>query len=835
VKILLTILAAGLTLAFNTPALLAQDGESEVAGAVLTLEEVIVTAQRREQNLQDVPMSISSFDGDMLKEVGIPSFQQLADITPSLTVTNQTTWTGGVNIYLRGQGGGAFNRDPAVGIYINEAYVSDATSILNTFLDVERVETLIGPQGTLWGRNTMAGAMNIVLKGPTEEFETDFYAEIGNYNTKRAAASISGSMTDTLKGRLSVNYLQQDSYVEDIDRGNIKSQDLTAVRGMLTWDPTVNFTAELTLSATNDRSHSPFLPSAKILEGTPMWAVAEWYGEEDMGIDDDPFTNSSDIEPLSTYRENFGILNLNWQFADKWKLRWLNSKFETDADRQIDIDGSRAPLAAYPSFTQNDTFSSELQIQFESDNVHVVAGLYYFDQEWELDGGFYGNVDLLSSANCNNAVGGDVAPFAGTVFNQSFLAPIFGGPIGECAGFFLDLATFAPIITGRPPFPLWFGPGGFVEQIIGRPLSVTDYAQGGTLEQFGLDFYGYQLYNAFNNIRTVESKAAYFNVDWDISDQWRINFGGRYTDETQGVAQTGANMFGFPETGMLSTFALSGEASFDKFTPKGGIDFRPNDDTLFYLSYSKGFLPGEMNPSTGTFGPQQLLDAYELGWKTRLADGKLIFNGALFYYDYQNFLQTVYSTSPVDGSLQSIPLTFDKVETKGIEISGSWLPVENLVISFDALWLDTGIKKVGESAGVDLENLIPSRCGLSDPTCTVDVSDLNVSITPDKAATLRANYTWLLNRGSINLGGALAWNDEYALDLYGETFSEAKTLLNANLRYTSANGNWYVNLYGTNLTDKEYIVSDIYYFEYGVTQYPGTPRMYGLQLGYNYR
>jgi iron complex outermembrane receptor protein len=174
VKILLTILATGLTLASNTPVLLAQDGESEAASAALTLEEVIVTAQRREQNLQDVPMSISSFDGDMLKEVGIPSFQQLADITPSLTVTNQTTWTGGVNIYLRGQGGGAFNRDPAVGIYINEAYVSDATSILNTFLDVERVETLIGPQGTLWGRNTMAGAMNIVLKGPTEEFETVF-------------------------------------------------------------------------------------------------------------------------------------------------------------------------------------------------------------------------------------------------------------------------------------------------------------------------------------------------------------------------------------------------------------------------------------------------------------------------------------------------------------------------------------------------------------------------------------------------------------------------------------------------------------------------------------
>lgn len=793
------------------------------------LEEIIVTAQRREQNIQDVPISIDAFSGELLEAAGIQNFQGLADLAPSLTILGQNGWTGALDVRLRGQGGTAFNRDPGVGLYINEAYVSEATSVMSSFVDVERVETLKGPQGTLWGRVTLGGAMNIVLKEPGSEFEGEANATLGDYGTRRLNAAVSGPISETLSGRLSVTYGQQDHYVENGVNPDTLTQDLLALRGFLMWKPSEKFSAKLTLSDADNDSANPFLQGAVIVPGTPIWALNQIY---DLNIDNDIYTVETDSEQISTHEETFAILNMRYDFNDTWSIKSITSRFDTESNRLIDLDGTSAPMAQYPGNTTNESFSQELAVNYDGERVRAVAGLYRFDQEWFLDGGFRGNADLAALANCNTGI--TSGPFAGTIFTQAFLAPILGFKAGECTGFYFNLTTFALEFTGRPPFPAYYGPGGIVEGIIGRPLQAIDFAPGGVLEQQGLMFFGNVTYNAFTNLRDVASDAAYANFEVDIGKRWTLTFGGRYTDEEISVFQDGANYFGFPVTGQLSTFERSNAGSFDEITGRIGIEFRAAEDKLLYLNWSEGFTSGEFNPSLGILGPPQLLDAYEVGLKSLLFGGKMVFNAAAFLYNYSNFTTVVRALDPDPMSsspVTSVPVTFDSVHTTGIEFDISLQATDNLSLTLDFMSIDPSIEDYNEEDLVSL-NLLPTISGLAGND-TINFETLNIIRAPETSATLGATYDYSLSGGGkLSFTGTAAWTDGYCFDLYNELCADSKTLTNVGVRYTpGGDSKWWLNLYSNNVFDKQYLVSQFYYFEYGLTQYPGAPRQSGLQFG----
>ncbi len=802
--------------------------ESLAQGAEL-LEEIIVTAQRREQNIQDVPISIDVFSGESLEAAGIQDFQGLADLAPSLTIMGQNGWTGALDVRLRGQGGSAFNRDPGVGLYINEAYVAEATSVMSSFVDVERVETLKGPQGTLWGRVTLGGAMNIVLKEPAEDFEGAINATLGDYRTRRLTAAVSGPISDTFGARISATFGEQEHYVEDRLNPGTLNQDLLALRGTLMWEPTERFSAKLTISDSDNDSSSPFLQGAVIVPGTPVWALNQIY---DLNIDDDIYTVETDSEQVSTHEETFAILNLIFNLNDKWSIKSISSRFDTDSNRLIDLDGTSAPMAQYPGYTTNETLSQELAVNYDGERVRGVVGLYRFDQEWFLDGGFRGNADLAALANCNPGI--TSGPFAGTIFAQAFLQPILGFKAGECTGFYLNLTTFGLDFTGRPPFPAYYGPGGIVEGILGRPIEAIDFAPGGILEQNGLLFFGNVTYNAFTNLRDVASDAAYANFEVDIGKQWTLTLGVRYTDEEISVLQDGANYFGFPVTGELSTFESSNSGSFDELTGRIGIEFRSAEDRLWYLNWAEGFTSGEFNPSLGILGPAQLLDAYELGFKGLFFDNRMIFNVAAFRYDYSNYTTVVRALDPDPMSMSpvtSVPVTFESVQTTGVEFDITLQATDELSFTLDFMSIDPSIEEFNEEDLVSL-NLLPTISSLVGNE-TIDFGTLNIIRSPETSATLGATYDHPLSAGgTLSFSATAAWTGSYCFDLYNELCADSKTLTNIGVRYTpGGDTRWWLNLYSNNVFGEEYLVHQFYYFEYGMTQYPGAPRQSGLQFG----
>lgn len=800
-----------------------------LAQAPEVLDEIVVTAKRREENIQDVPISIDVFSGDTLNAAGIRNFQGLADLAPSLTIMGQNPWNGSVDVRLRGQGGTAFNRDPGVGLYINEAYVAEAASVMSDFVDVERVEMLKGPQGTLWGRVTLGGAVNIVLKEPANELEGEISATLGDYRTRRLGASVSGPVIDTVDGRLTATYGQQDHYVEDRNNPHLLAQDLLAFRGALTWEPSDAFSARLTISNSSDDAASPMLQGAAIVPGTPVWALNRIY---DLNIDDDIYTVETDSEQISRRDETFEILDLQYELSGNWSIKSIFSRFDTRANRLSDIDGTSAPMARYPNDTANETLSRELAVRFDGERVRGVAGLYRFDQEWFLEGGFSGAVDLIALANCDAGV--TSGAIAGTIFTQPHLARHFGSRIGECTGWYFDPETFRRVFTGRPPFPAYYGAGGTAEAIIGRPLQAIDFAPGGVLEQQGLMFFGNVTYNHYTNLREVTSKAAYASFDVDIGRQWTLTLGARYTEEEISVFQDVVNYYRYPITGRLSMLTVSSTGSFDEVTGRIGVEFRAAENSLWYLNWSEGFTSGEFNPSYNVLGPAQLLDAYELGFKGLFLDGRMILNAAAFLYDYSNFTTVVraldldpMSTSP----FASVPVTFDSVQTTGIELDITLQATENLSFTLDFMSIEPSIRKFNEE---DLANLsvLPALSGLTG-SGSIDIEAMNIIRSPQTSATLGATWSRPLPGGGLlSFLGSAAWTGDYCFDLYNELCAKARILVNASARYTPGEGsNWWLGLYSNNVFGEEYLVSQFYWFEYGLTRYPGAPRQSGLQFG----
>ena len=201
------------------------------------LEEVVVTAQKRAGNLQDTPIAISAVTGDAIEKLNIDDIGAIAAANPSLVYSEAG---GEAQLYIRGIGSNIFNigADQSVATHIDGVYTGRANMGLTQFLDIDRVEILRGPQGTLYGRNATGGAINIISRAPTDEFEGYVSGLVGSFDRIDVRGAVSGPITENLSGRLAVRRLKDDGYTEDLDPqggDNVDDNDLAALRGSLRW------------------------------------------------------------------------------------------------------------------------------------------------------------------------------------------------------------------------------------------------------------------------------------------------------------------------------------------------------------------------------------------------------------------------------------------------------------------------------------------------------------------------------------------------------------------------------------------------------------------------
>ena len=374
----------GLFAAGGTAQVAAQGGEAATSQSAI--DEIIVTAQKREQSLQDTALAISAITGEGLAARGIESGLDLQFSVPGLTMGESNV--GPAQVTLRGVGmdniflGG----DPGVPIHIDGHYIQDTTYILQDFMDVERVEVLRGPQGTLYGRNAIGGSVNVITKRPTEDFEAYAGIDIGNYNKRLLKTSISGSLADGLRGRLAMSDEKRDGYIENISSlggRDFENSDYTSLRGSLEYDlsedvlVTVagyyfedfgNTAVALRINGNPTSTLPGFLNYYVLNNAEPNPSVSD-PRKVRLNIEDDVFS-----------RAKGGSIDVEWDLTSM-RLRSLSAYNNSKSSLYTDADGSDVVTLHDNPRRSHETFSQEFQIlSAAGSELEWILGLFYYDE-----------------------------------------------------------------------------------------------------------------------------------------------------------------------------------------------------------------------------------------------------------------------------------------------------------------------------------------------------------------------------------------------------------------------------------------------------------------------
>jgi iron complex outermembrane receptor protein len=381
----------GLFAAGGATQVAAQGGE--VATEQSRIDEIIVTAQKREQSLQDTALAITALTGEGLKVRGIDSGYDLQFSVPSLTTGPAAL--GAAQVTLRGVGmdNAEIAGDPGVPIHIDGHYIQDTAYIFQDFMDIERVEVLRGPQGTLYGRNAIGGSINIITKRPTDELEAYVGIGLGNYDKRAVQVSVSGPLTDGLRGRFAMSDENRDGYIENISSlggDDYKDSDYTSLRGTLEYDVTDNVLVTLSGYYFEDKGNNLVVQH---FAENPTSAVPGFlnYFEENNALPNpsvsDPRKIRTNIGDDAFKRTKGASIDIDWDLGNVL-LRSLSTYNSSNYSFLNDNDASDAVTAGHTDPFKNsfDTFSQEFQLLSGEDSKSTwILGLFYYDESSDND------------------------------------------------------------------------------------------------------------------------------------------------------------------------------------------------------------------------------------------------------------------------------------------------------------------------------------------------------------------------------------------------------------------------------------------------------------------
>lgn len=341
------------------------------------LEEVVVTARKKAESLQDVPITMNAFDSDALDAAGVNGVEEIAQQTPGLFF--QSFDETRPHIYIRGVGSRQFDAgsEGSVGIFIDEFYVGRFSGAMTGLMDIERIEVLKGPQGTLYGRNTIGGAVNVITKAPTEEFEAKVRLGAGNYDARKAQATVSGPVFgDSVLGRLSVSSNRRDGYVKNNTTGqDLMGDDTFSVRGKLAYFPTDAL--KLTLSGeynNNERPGTQGEPGTGIFAARPGLTLARTDNRYS-----DFYNHNSEFD-----REVRQLMARIDYEAESLSFVSLTSWRGSSLDELRDLDSTRFDTIVQDTKEKSEAFSQEFRISSnpsDGGRLDWVAGLYYYKED----------------------------------------------------------------------------------------------------------------------------------------------------------------------------------------------------------------------------------------------------------------------------------------------------------------------------------------------------------------------------------------------------------------------------------------------------------------------
>jgi iron complex outermembrane recepter protein len=745
-----------------------------------TLGEIIVTAQKRSESIKDVPMSINALTGAQLTAQGINDVGDLQKVVAGFHYT--TAFDSTPIYYIRGIG---FNTltlgaPPNVSVYVDQVPLAFPVMTGGVGLDLERVEVLKGPQGTLFGQNATGGAVNYIAAKPTSTFASAVTVGYARFDDRTINGYVSGPLAESVNARLAFNDEQsgpwQQSTTADKELGRINKFN---ARLLLDWNPIDTLKVEFNINGLEDKSE----PQANqwsgyhFLQGTPTMGPASFIPQpyQDL-IQNYPRPGNNDraadwgtTRPSQDNKLWQGSVRADYELPDHMNLTYIGSYASYTMDRVDDPAGvffddyNPTTVAAITSTTQ--------ELRIDGDALHdqlkwMIGGNYEKDNTEQTD-----TVDYSYNSNAYALVS--------ALDNPAAYINTVGDAISQN---FTNKSVFGSI----------------------------DYHFDGP-------------FVAHASVRHTTSDVAFAGCTRDAGDgvlahAYNLLLGAPVIAPGGCTTVTPAGVFG----------VVHADLDQNNTPWRVGLDWKPNDRTLVYANVSKGYKGGSFPNLSATssvqYKPvtQESVLASEIGFKIDFKEENVHLDGAVFHYDYDNKQVFGNVIVPIYGPLQAL-VNVPKSKVNGIEGQVLWSPLQGLSFSMNATYLQTKI----EDGFTNYDDF--GRLG--------NFGNEPFPNTPKWQGNLDAEYSWTIRNGMSPFIGA---SDEFQGDTYGglgENVSEkidAYSLLDLRAGIAAADGSWRVTVWGRNVADKYYWINQVHVTD-TIVRIAGQPGTFGVTFNYRFR
>lgn len=750
-----------------------------------TIEDIVVTAQKRSERLKDVPISLSAFSAEQIDQTGVRDLKSIAEYIPNLHITQSNDFRSTVTI--RGVGAQSRNIgfDARVGVYVDGVYMGQSPALNQELLDLERIEVLRGPQGTLFGKNTVAGAINLVSKKPSDELEGQVSADIGNMNYREFKGRINLPISDKVAAKFSISKVNRDGYVDNTVTGNkLMEIDTLSYRAQLR----IQASDQLEINASFDGLNS----EGNILVGKPLTDM--------LGMS--PAPNAADMYSVAFFNDPRdkrdvygGDLDINYEMDNGYTLKSITGYRDTDAVYSNRTDYSPIDIVSIEFADKYQQFSEEIQfISPDDQDFTYMVGLYYYSQKGKTR--------------------------RDVVLGQDFINVFVGG--------LYNSGALTPPLPPAPALPL-----SLVSNLIGFGPTGSKVFNNGTVNTKSYAAYFNGVYKVTEKLKlgvglrySIENK----DVNWLLDGR---NSGVFF------IGSTGADP--------ANPSPLVNDRQDKFFAPAFSIMYAINDDANVYGKYSSSYKSGgfnldyinavELAANNGLEFNKETVDSFEVGYKASFFDNRVSVNLAAFLANYKDY--QVNQFVDLGGGRTSIRIdNAAKVRTKGIEAEMTWHATDNLIFqgSFGVLDAVFNDFPAGGTGGTDVSgNRLPNATtfnGAFSAQYYHNIESFDATLLLRADLTHRSGYYTTPNNDK-----GIAFVTSPLGQFPGTVpfdYIEPMTLLNARIGLMSNNESWEIYLWGRNLTNQQKYIDDLRDFFSTIARFPSLPRTYGVEAVFNF-
>ena len=765
-----------------------------VSAFAQVLEEIVVTAEKREENIQDIPISVTALSGDQVDALGLTDMTEITQQMPGLQLN---AWSPNLTIFnLRGisQNSFADNLEAPVAVYMDDAYVGSINALSGQMFDMKRVEVLRGPQGTLFGRNATGGLIHYISQDASES-ETNGYAEaeIGDYNRRGLEFAIGGSLSDTVRARVAGRWSEMDGYIESVNTdfpdgsGTLfegSGQDIGGADGFaLRATMQVDFSDKLVGNFWVKYAEDNDVPTGGyVFENCPFQPAPN---DTLCQVDENgrAITNGGVIDlfgqvvsPLQHYNEHPGILNrdqtsvtarFDYEMDSGIQFTSITNYLGMDKFYDEDGDALAIPILTFQTFVDWTQFSQELRWSGDMDRGRWQVGAYYLNME--NDGG--------------TSVSG---------------APAFGNLLA----------------AGR------VGAVGGDEGALSDPDTSPFNGFGGAI-------------GAQNYVLDSQNWSIFGQLDYDLSDVLTLTAGLRWSQDDKDINMAINYSDNFNPTPLLVDGSAQRAAlnpgvdtiDYGDWAGRLALNYEASDTTIIFGSINRGIKGGNWSTGVGANvteinfqHKEEVLWSYEAGFKSDL-DGARI-NGTVYYYDYSDYQAfSLAGGGPFVGNSDA--------SSFGGELEVFLYPTENWDIIFGAAMIESDVERVQGANSV---------IGPGGVTSSADILNAEFPNAPALSFNYLFRYNMDVRGGNMAFQLDGVWNDDQFLEVTNGTGTLQKSynVSNARITYTHGDDRFTVSAWVRNLTDEVYKQYSLDLGDLGATTYYAPPTTYGVTAKYTW-